>query len=754
MPVAKKSSAKKITPRSSHGISGWIMIAKIALTTMVLIVPLLVGDWTPDRWEIHKVFVLLLAVTIAWLAWFIGQFRQPATIWRWHPMDWLVLTLGAAALIGTITAITPWTSLAGIQGSYAETLPVTLAFVSLYFLGARLFSSPRERFLLWAALLTGMGLSLLLQLSQFAGLSLLPTSFASDKLFSTMSNSSAQVAILAAIVSTVGLLLWPKTSEGWSRWGGVLVVMIGWLVLLFLGQAVAWAVFAWGMMLVVMQQASQPSRLSTRLVIIAVALAAVGMLSQFLNISGRSSLPSTAETNLSQKYSVLTAWGALTHRPVLGTGPNSWYDAFVQYRPESFNQDARWSGRYLRSGMEWTQLLATQGVVGVAAWVGLVMIVAWECWRRVGKDKGASYLIGLFMVGAVVVSATVATWSLQFLLVVWVALGMVRAKMYHEEKLPATIPLVPAMGFAIAAIAAVVIWYPASRVYASQWELGRAQNALNQKAKVEDVITQLKRAVSLDTHNADAGILLANAYLAKLQDDIQANSLNNAQQDLQLAQTTARQTVLHNPTNPAVYEAENNILNTLATYIQNPEQQANSNFVKLRALEPASPIHDVGYGQTLMVIRARAMATTSSTVPASTLQSYVQQAITAYNDALRKKSDYLQARYARADAYLSDGKYELALADLNTLLNSTPTEAIFWAGKGTVLAKLDRLDEAKQAFEQALTINGQDVSTYLAYSQALAEAKKTADAKAVLERGLKVLTNNTDLQDALKKLGA
>jgi predicted Zn-dependent protease len=148
------------------------------------------------------------------------------------------------------------------------------------------------------------------------------------------------------------------------------------------------------------------------------------------------------------------------------------------------------------------------------------------------------------------------------------------------------------------------------------------------------------------------------------------------------------------------------------------------------------------------------MATTSSTVPASTLQSYVQQAITAYNDALRKKSDYLQARYARADAYLSDGKYELALADLNTLLNSTPTEAIFWAGKGTVLAKLDRLDEAKQAFEQALTINGQDVSTYLAYSQALAEAKKTADAKAVLERGLKVLTNNTDLQDALKKLGA
>lgn len=757
MALAKKVSNKKIVSRPTSrslegGTSGWFIVAKVALTLAALAIPVLVGDWTPDRWEIHKTMALLLAVTVAWLAFFIGQFKQPAAAWHWHPVDWLVLALGVAAVVGAITGITPWVSILGLQGAYAETVPATIGFVSFYFLGARLFQQQRERFMLWAATLTGLGVALLLQLGQFSGVSLFPSSLASDPLFSTLANSSMQVALLAAAVGTIGLLLWPKVTERWAQWGIVLVVSLGWLMLFFLGQAVAWAVFALGMILVVMNQAGRPSKGSSKVVMIAVALAVMGMLTQFFTVTKYTSLPSTTELNLSQRVSAATAFSAFVHRPVLGTGSNTWFDAFVHYRPTSFNADARWSGRYLRAGMEWAQVLATQGIVGVAAWVGILLLIGWECWRRLRQEPSVSYMVGLFMAAALAMTFFLSTWSLQLLLLAWISFALVRAKIHAEAPRSATAPYVPAIGFAVVAILSVVLWYPAIRVYASQVQYTRVQNMLQDKVAVAKIVPTLKSAVALDSHNTDAGILLANAYVSMFQDDLTSNNLTAAQKDIQLAQDAIQATVTKNSTNPTLYEAQNNILNTLAAYLTNPEVQANKNFVALRDLEPASPIHDVGYGQTLLVMRARAAAATTGIVDDKKQEQYLQDAMAAFNLALKKKPDYLQARYARADAEMSAGQYQASLDDLDQLIATTPSEPIFWASKGSALGKLGQTDASTTAFEQALKLNSTDTTIYLAYSQMLVDAKKTAEAKDVLNRGIKAVPSATDLTDALKKL--
>ncbi len=764
MPTIKKTTVKKTTlpnpalPRqwsTDSQTSVWHLAAKVALTVGAFMIPLAVGTWTPDRWEIHKTLIMLAAVTVAWGSYFLGQFRHPSGHLRWHPLDWLVLSLGAAALIGTLTSVSWWTSLTGIQGIYAETLPVTLSFVSVYFLGARLFRTAADRLMVWAALLGGVGLSLLLQLFQFSGVSVWPGQLKSELLFSTLSNSSLQVALLAAVVAATGLLLWPKAKERWAQLCLAGVVTIGWLVLLFLGQTVAWAAFALGMILVVFMQASRSPVASSRIVIVAVVLAAAGMLGQFFKINTYSQLPSTAELSLSQSVSAGTALSTVAARPVLGSGPNTWYDAFVAHRPLAFNANSQWSNRYLRSGTEWSELLATTGVVGLALWLGIFLTAGWEFWRLLQRQYSFTLAAGLLAIGFMALSAALTTWSLSFLACGWFALALGRAKIGAADSAPTpNRSALPAVGFALTVILAVMVWYPAIRVYASQVFLAKSQQQINRQVPTAAITATLSTATKLDSRNIDAAILLANAQAAKIQTDLQANDITAAKQSLTDATTTMRNMVKRNPHNPAAYEAENNLLNGLASYLPDPEKQANQNFAELMKLEPTNPVHDVGFGQTLLVIRARAAANQTAPASATDQAAQLQRALQAFNDALHKKSDYLQARYARADAYLIGGQYQLALDDLNKLTVAAPNVAVFWASSGTALAKLDQHDQAKTSFEQALTIDPTDPSTYLMYGQALSDAKKTDDAKAVLDRGLKALPNDTNIQAALKKLSA
>lgn len=740
-------------PMPPSGPSSWLLTSKAVIAVGTFLIPLAVGTWTPDRWEIHKAIILLATVTIAWLCYFIAQFKQPGVGWRWHPLDWLVILLGFSATVGTLTSANWWTSVSGLQGAYAETLPVTLAFIGFYLLSARLFRAPSERLIIWSAFIGGVGLSLLLQLFQFSEVSLLPGSLGDNPLFSTLANSTSQAGILAAIVATAAMMLWARARERWAQIALVGVVAIAWLVLLFLGSAVAWAIFAAGMILVVLTQGGSTSVPTTKLVLAAVMLAAVGMISQFAKVNTYANLPSTRELSLSQNVSAGTAFSAVASRPVLGTGPNTWYDAFVRYRPLSFNQESTWSSRYLRSGSQWTQILATQGVVGLGLWVGVLAMAAWEFWRELKRGPSFTLLMGFFAALSLALLALLTTWSFTLMMFVWVALGLGRAKLAAREPAVAgTTSAMPAVGFAVAIILLLLIGYPTWRVFASEMQLESAQKNINPVAPLQ-LVPELDSALRRNGRNSDAAVLLANAHAVGVQYQVQQNNLAEAQKELALATATMRTAVLRDPNNPAMYEAENNLLNSLAPFLPEPEAQANSNAAKLRLLEPSSPIHDVVYGQTLMIKRARLMNGENATVDAARTDDLVRQALAAYAEALRKKPDYPQAQFARAEANTELGQFPAALDDIQALTAAYPTVAPYWTLQGKILGKMKNVEQSKIAFEQSLVIEPQDATTYLEYAEAMIQGESKTEAKTIIERALKVLPNDSRLQDKAKELG-
>ncbi|MBI5466964.1 MAG: tetratricopeptide repeat protein [Candidatus Kerfeldbacteria bacterium] len=751
-PVAPRRRSS-ISPATTPGLR-WVHFSQFSVCLTLLMLPLMVGGWTADSWETHKLLLLLLGVSFAWLGFLLAKLQGYPLPWTWHLLDWPVLGLVAVAIIGLIVSVQPWHGIVGLNGTLAGTVPATIGMVSLYFLVSRLFRSQHEHTIVWSSLLGGAGISLLLQLFQFSGVSLLPAPFHVSRLFSTLANSPVQDGIIAAAVVTAAMLLWTMAKERWLQLALAALVTLGWLVLLFFGQAVSWSVFALGMIVVVWYQAVRERHPRTGVMAVAILLAAAGMVAQLTHVNRWADLPTPTEVNISQTATWQTTWNTLKVRPVLGSGPETWYQDFIEHRPVSFNQDTYWSSRFIRAGNAWAQQLATTGLAGAGMWIA-VMFFAW--WMlRPSQQHGSTFssTMAQFLILATALTGLFATWSFVLLAMLWVGLGLARSTVQPatEAKTVNRGPL-PTLAFTILVMVLVGFWYSAIRVYASQIVLQRAQNDITATKSLASVEATLQTALRLDSRNIDAGVLLANAYAVEAQLADTAGETTKVQSLISQSLNAMDRVIRADRNNPAVYEASNNLVNNLASYVSDAVTIANNNFKTLQRLEPASPIHDVGYGQTLMLLRSQVLAQAAEG-SAATAATYYQQAQAAYRTALNKKADYLQAQYALAQAHIAAGDYDQALVQLDDLLRKSPQVALFWSSVGVTRAKQQKLDEAKTFFEHALTLDNQDATIYSDYATAYSEADQKDVAKEILNRGLEAIPENVTLKAQLAELTA
>lgn len=758
MPISRKTKTiSQVITAAKNIISpptdrGWRFenVAKTALTLGLFLLPLTVTSWTTDSWELSKSILLLAVVSLAAIAFAVVLFRRGTAQWQWHPLDLLVLGLGVATAVGTLTSVHPWASLAGVPGWQSHTLPLTAAFLGYYFLMAATFRTVADRRIAWAAMLGGLGVSLLLQNFQFANLIPWPAIWADNALFSTLSNQPVQVAVLAAVFAAAWLLFVVRQSRWW--WTiGIGGTVIAWVVLLYLGQPLGWAAFALGMVLVVLDQSRQARGPQTGFIIIIVALAGAGLVAQFANLSSHLIATPPKAAVLDQGTSADVAGKTIWQRPVLGSGPSTWYEDFVSYRPTSFNQQPSWSLRFYQAGNEWWQILATLGVVGTLFWVGIIGLGLTSMWRQWQDDHEPTQLIAALFLVMAVVSSFFTTWSLVMLAMVWAALGLSRAQMTNWPRTRlASIGAGTYIGTTVGALLLILFWIPAIGVYASDIMVGRAQGTVMNEGKKSPktdaleaaikqapgkVVGQLRTALQLNPRNLTAGGFLTQAYLTQMGVDLQSSKSAEAAKDLAKINDLLALMKKRFPNDPQVYENEDNVLNILSGYIPDAITRARTNFQKLRELEPSNPIHDVGYGQTSMLVWSSDKSTNRDQLFAT--------AVAAFRDAMSKKTDYIQARYALVVALRDGGQLDLALRELDQVQNPpNNTVGTLLTLRGTILSKMNKADEAITAFDQAIAFNPQDEQAYLAKAQHYLDAKANDKAKTVLNEGLKQIPNS------------
>jgi len=127
-----------------------------------------------------------------------------------------------------------------------------------------------------------------------------------------------------------------------------------------------------------------------------------------------------------------------------------------------------------------------------------------------------------------------------------------------------------------------------------------------------------------------------------------------------------------------------------------------------------------------------------------------ERASAAYRQALRELPEDPQIRLLYAVSLQRDGELRDALQVYDTLLSAGgENDAAILAGRGNVLAEMDRFDDAVRDFDSALSINGQDGDTIYDRARALSDSGRLEDAIAGFENARTYLSDNPDLHNDL-----
>ncbi len=731
--------------------ANWETAARAWTAVGLFLLPLVVVPWSSDAWELHKLGVLVLTVLGGWVCYVVAMLKRKSDRWAWHPLDILVLIFGLVATVSMATSVNWWVSFVGVPGWTSQSLIAIWSFVGLYFLVAKLFVTPADRRLVWFVLLGSLATSFALQMFQFANLSFLWAPLDSNRWISTLGNLNLHVSIIAAVFATAMLLFWSAEQEKWVKLMLAVGVLLSWLVLLFSGRAVAWAVFALGMVIVVFHQSREEKKVNVRLIMVVVGIAAIGLIAQLAHVAERSGLPAFRELTLDQSTTAAIAFSTVADRPAFGSGPATWYYDFVSHRPESFNQSAAWDLRFTQGGSAWLQSFATLGIGGTIILFGILAlgaVMAWFGWRRTGDP----FLLLTTFVGAVaILSGFVTIWSFTFLVMAWVGLGLARTtvadwSVIKRSALPAWSYTVIALG----AVVSIVVLIPFVGAYVSDAVTYHAAQRVQSAATREQAIAEFRLALDWNGRNADAAKLLITTYADRINDLVDAKKNDQASALVAKLTSVVSVAMQRDPENPQIIEAANQALNALAYAIPDAITQAQTNFVALQALEPMSPIHDVGYGQTVMALVTK---TDSYTPTVTEIDTALKKAVAVYHRALQKKPGYFQARYSLMQAYIQAEKYTEALA----VFTDTPRlqayeQAYVYMGAAKAYAGLKKPHEAGEAVVAAIQAYPSSASVYIAAADYYLEAKETAAAKEVLTLGQKVYPNDTDIADKLKTL--
>lgn len=753
MSTSPRSLLKRLIP-AHHTDAGihWENLARTTVVLCLLIVPLLVLPITNDGWEIHKTIALLALTSLAWIFAWVAVWRRREHTWSWRRVDILVVAWLMALILSAWFSLDTWIGLAGTSGAYAETLPVLVALASWWWLWPQIFRANEPRRLLAFGLGAGVLGAQIFQIVQLFGFPLTPE-LSSQPLFSLISQSTLDTALLAAVAGTVALAILSRAGERWLRRLAAAGLVISWLVMFFLQQPVGWGAFALGMIGVVVLESRVGRPARAGIVVGAVMLAGLGLVTQVTNLPASSSVPRSVEIRMDAASSWSVTGATLAKHPLIGTGPNTWYQAFTRYRTTEFNSSPWWNIRFIKSQNAWSQWLATFGLVGTTIWAILLFWMArqaWSGWRTRGQTNS---LLALFVITVTLLGGFFMTWSLVWWMIVWATLAWLRLEKPIAETRTRPIGPVAMAGAALAVLAVLWFWYPALRIYASEVLVRRAQTAITRIQPLEKVQSILTTALVYNPRNQAAAELLGHAYATQADLTAQSGQTEQAVTYVRSALTSVQPNLLLRENDPAAREYINNLLNRLSPFISDAEEGARQNFSVLRNLEPSSPIHDVGYGQTLLVTRSRILGSEPVTdeirTQAGTLLNEAKQ---VFASALRKKPDYLLARLATAQVLNLDNQPAAALTELDRVATDSTNIAFYWRERGVAESKLKNATAAVASFEQALKVDQQDVTSYLAFSQHYQDAGQIDKAKEVLGRGLSVLPGLPVLQQTLDEL--
>jgi tetratricopeptide (TPR) repeat protein len=121
-----------------------------------------------------------------------------------------------------------------------------------------------------------------------------------------------------------------------------------------------------------------------------------------------------------------------------------------------------------------------------------------------------------------------------------------------------------------------------------------------------------------------------------------------------------------------------------------------------------------------------------------------EEAIAAYDQAIKIKPDYSEAWYAKAYSLYQLQRYEEALVAYEKVIQLQPEEAHAWFVRGWILGELQQYDEAIASYNKAIEIDENLDETWFYRGKTLEKWKQYEDAIASYDKAIQIKPNYPD----------
>jgi len=367
---------------------------------------------------------------------------------------------------------------------------------------------------------------------------------------------------------------------------------------------------------------------------------------------------------------------------LFGVGPGQFLTAFSRFKPVNYNFSNLWAARFFNSSNEPFQVLTTLGLVGLAAYIYLVLK-----FLKTDKKGPEFWAAGIIFLAMILFPAN---FLLYFLLVIYLTLLSKEkpAKVYSLNKQVGTVISTSCL------ILVFLVFYLLGRNLSSEIAFQKSLIAASQNKGIDTYNLQI-RALSLNPYRADfhqvysqTNLALANSLASRK--DLSDQDKQMITQLVQQAIREARNTVVLAPQNVVGWENLASVYRQLVNFAQGAEDWAIASYDQAIRLDPNNPQQYLNLGGFYYSL------------------GQFDQAIGLFQTSVNLKSDFANGWYNLAAAFKEKKDYQKAFDALNQTARFVAVDSPDWQKVQDeieeVKAKLPKAEEKPAKGEETLKL--------------------------------------------------
>ena len=695
---------------------------------LVFLLPLFWLPFSFEAWEFPKQFLLFFASLILVFLYFLEKKNKQKVFCVFDSLVLGFLILAAASAFFSVDKIS---SIFGFYARFSNGLIGLISFSLVYFLASRLPKDKADKvfkILLWSA-----GFAVLLAYLSLTGI------------LGKLRNFNPVCPSLEGLVMFLAPLIF--LSLGFRRkpliWGFIvlsagLIFLVDYTPsLIVLGlTSLAYS----GLLMFKAKSEKTKPLLLILLLLLILSAAGIGFNTSRFLPGNLVSFPREATLDLQTSWQI--SFDALKTRPVLGSGPGTFFYNFSKFRQASFNQDALWQVRFDRPVSHVLEMMSTMGLVSVLVFLALAVLVLKSVFPNSGyvfqPDPDLPFLNLVFaFTASVFVQAfyyqnTVLGFSF------WLFLGLIvgltaKERDFHIAKFNFSQDssgkrLLFLASVLLLSLTTIFVVFWGARIY---WGDFLYQQAFKEPS-LDNKVALMQKAVAVNPFFAEYQIILSRSLI-----NLAASQTEDSQKVFQtvvLSVDSAKKAAEISPNWVASWETLGMVYQQVQGLAAGVEDWGIKSFERAISLEPTNPLFYSKLGKIYFA------------------KEDLDKAKQEFLKARDLKPDFLEPQIFLGLIREKQGDGKGAISFMFHLSQLYPLDADIAFQLGRFYFNQGKINEAISEFKAVLNLNPSHLDSL--YSLALAFEKKgdTTQAIAFLEKALELSPENQVLKQKLEQL--